>query len=276
MAGLDGRMSYTVKTACASTLGSAGVDDWGRPVAAPRDTRVRNTVQCECRILSRLPPHRNVTRFFTTFTDRLPPSLEEYFAETDREQSPRALQFVVLEWHPSTLAIHTHEPTPLPQLWRWARDVLRGQAFLRQHGAVHRDLTPAAVAIARDGRLVLCDLGYGVLLPQSLRVPLSRLAEPGGHPARLSPEVHAVWAGREATPGAVMDYSRQGEFETGVLLYELATGALPFGVPATGLPPALDDELAGSLLGRVMMGLVRLDPTARLDLREALELLSGE
>lgn len=276
-AGLDPSTSYAVKVTCVALMSGAGVDDWGRPAAG--DARqVRNTVQCEYRVLARLPPHRNVTRFFTQFTDTAPPGAEESLADAECEAGAR-LQFVVLEWHPSTLRLQcAQQPggVALDQLWRWARDILRGQVFLRQHGAVHRDLTPAAVSVARDGRLVLGDLGYAVLLPPSLTVPLARLTEPGGHPARLAPEVHAVWARRGAAAGLVMDYSRQAAFETGVLLYELATGALPFAVPTDPAPPpALGGEYAGSLLARVMQGLVARDPAARMDVAEALDLLSG-
>ncbi len=92
-------------------------------------------------------------------------------------------------------ACSMHQPTPLPlsKLWQWGRDILRGQAFQRQHGAVHRDHAPSAGAMARDGRMVICDIVYALLLPVNLQVALGTQAKRGDiTAARLVPEVHMV------------------------------------------------------------------------------------
>lgn len=71
---------------------------------------------------------------------------------------------------------------------------------------------------------------------------------------------------------------KHSSLSQGVLLYELATGCLPFTQTSdpAATPPPLPEEYEASLLGRVMRGLVLADSAGRWDIREALELLSGE
>ncbi len=126
--------------ACTSGLGSAGVDDWGRPCALRGAKLPRNIVQSEYLVLSRLPPHRHVCRFYSQFSDRVPEAMEEVLTESERVLlsgrvgDARMTQFVVLEWLPISLrAYRAQQPTPLPVavLWRWARDILRGMFHLK-------------------------------------------------------------------------------------------------------------------------------------------------
>jgi nucleotide-binding universal stress UspA family protein len=93
---------------------------------------------------------------------------------------------------------------------------------LHRQDAVHHDLKPANVIFRPDGTAVLLDFGlswhahYPDLLAQEMRTAI-------GSPAWIAPE---QIVGVRGDP-------RSDLFALGVMLYELATGALPFGAPET-------------------------------------------
>lgn len=93
---------------------------------------------------------------------------------------------------------------------------------LHKQNAVHLDLKPANVLIRDDGSAVLVDFGlsfhahYPDLLAEELRKAV-------GSPAYMAPE---QVVGVRGDP-------RSDIFAIGVILYELATGELPFGNPQT-------------------------------------------
>lgn len=93
---------------------------------------------------------------------------------------------------------------------------------LHQQNTVHLDLKPANVLIRPDGSAVLLDFGlscnahYPDLLAEQLRKAV-------GSPAWMAPE---QVVGVRGDP-------RSDIFAIGVILYQLATGELPFGAPLT-------------------------------------------
>ena len=93
---------------------------------------------------------------------------------------------------------------------------------LHKQNACHLDLKPANVMIKADGGAVLLDFGlschahYPDLLAEELRKAV-------GSP---------VWIAPEQVVGVRGD-TRSDIFAIGVMLYELATGELPFGCPTT-------------------------------------------
>ena len=100
--------------------------------------------------------------------------------------------------------------------------IARGVHSLHQQNVVHQDLKPANVLIRDDGSAVLLDFGlsyhghYPDLLAEELRKAI-------GSP---------VWMAPEQVVGVRGD-PRSDIFAIGVMLYELATGELPFGDPQT-------------------------------------------
>ncbi len=94
---------------------------------------------------------------------------------------------------------------------------------LHQQNTVHLDLKPENVIIRPDGSAALLDFGlscnahYPDLLAEQLRQAV-------GSPAWIAPE---QVVGVRGDP-------RSDIFAIGVMLYELATGELPFGAPQTG------------------------------------------
>ncbi|MEV0692076.1 serine/threonine-protein kinase [Streptomyces sp. NPDC050388] len=137
-------------------------------------------------------------------------------------------------------------------------------ALRAAHGAgvLHRDVKPANVLIANDGRIVLTDFGIAVVEGSSA---LTMTGEVVGSPEFLAPE-RAL--GR--TPGPESDL-----WSLGVLLYASVEGCSPFrqDTPLSTLRAIVDEELppprrAGPLTP-VVEGLLRKDPVERLSAARA-------
>ncbi|MGW5215057.1 serine/threonine-protein kinase [Streptomyces sp. NPDC004051] len=129
-------------------------------------------------------------------------------------------------------------------------------------GVLHRDVKPANVLIANDGRIVLTDFGIAVVEGSSA---LTMTGEVVGSPEFLAPE-RAL--GR--TPGPESDL-----WSLGVLLYASVEGHSPFrqDTPLSTLRAIVDEELppprrAGPL-APVLEGLLRKDPAERLPAERA-------
>jgi len=92
-----------------------------------------------------------------------------------------------------------------------------GEALCHAHslGIIHRDIKPENVMVRKDGALKLMDFGVAQV------VDLERMTVTGqilGSPAYMAPEV---------LDGRTLDY-RSDVFSVGVMLYQMATGVLPF------------------------------------------------
>lgn len=104
----------------------------------------------------------------------------------------------------------------------WGRALALAAHSLHRQNAVHLDLKPANVIFRADGSCVLLDFGlawhghYPDLLAEEMRPAV-------GSPAWIAPE---QVVGVRGDP-------RSDLFAIGVMLYELATGELPFGAPVT-------------------------------------------
>ncbi len=139
------------------------------------------------------------------------------------------LPYLVMEHVPGQtlqhlLDAHTEQRThPSPQeIAQLGAAVARAAHSLHQQNTCHLDLKPANVLMHPDGHAVLLDFGlschahYPDLLAEELRKAV-------GSPAWIAPE---QVVGVRGDP-------RSDIFAIGVMLYELATGELPFGNPAT-------------------------------------------
>ncbi|MCW1093131.1 serine/threonine protein kinase [Streptomyces sp. RS2] len=136
-------------------------------------------------------------------------------------------------------------------------EVLAALRAAHAAGVLHRDVKPANVLLANDGRVVLTDFGIARVEGSEA---LTMTGEVVGSPEFLAPE-RAL--GR--TPGPASDL-----WSLGVLLYAAVEGVSPFrqDTPLSTLRAIVDDELppphrAGAL-GPVVEGLLRKDPAGRL------------
>ena len=138
------------------------------------------------------------------------------------------LPYLVMEYVPGRTLDHWLDqvnqgvllaPETLAQL---GAPVAHAAHSLHEQNAVHLDLKPANVIIKGDGTAVLLDFGlsfhahYPDLLAEETRHAV-------GSPAYMSPE---QVVGVRGDP-------RSDVFAIGVMLYELATGELPFGAPTS-------------------------------------------
>jgi serine/threonine protein kinase len=139
------------------------------------------------------------------------------------------LPYLVMEHVPGLtlqqlLDAHTHNRTrvQVTDMARLGASIARAAHSLHQQNTCHLDIKPANVLLHPDGHAVLLDFGlschahYPDLLAEELRKAV-------GSPAWIAPE---QVVGVRGDP-------RSDIFAIGVMLYELATGELPFGNPQT-------------------------------------------
>ncbi|MEV0450129.1 serine/threonine-protein kinase [Streptomyces sp. NPDC050600] len=167
-----------------------------------------------------------------------------------------------------TLAETLEAEGPLPprRAAHIGADVLAALRAAHEAGVLHRDVKPANVLLANDGRVVLTDFGIAAVAGTS---PLTMTGELIGSPEYLAPE-RAM--GR--TPGLAADL-----WSLGVLLYAAVEGASPFrrDTALDTLRAVVDEEpvppeRAGPL-APVIEGLLRKDPEQRMSAEEAEERL---
>ncbi|MBK8025322.1 MAG: protein kinase [Chloroflexi bacterium] len=114
-------------------------------------------------------------------------------------------------------------PSPAHEVVELGRQIGEALQYAHDHQIIHRDIKPANIMVTPGGQTKIMDLGLA--LPREAK----RVTAAGmiiGTPAYLSPE---------QAQGLALDY-RTDIYSLGIVLYELATGELPF---ATDDIPAL-------------------------------------
>ncbi len=149
------------------------------------------------------------------------PHVPRFVAAGDLENVP----YLVMEYvHGQTLQhwLDAPERPGVDELARLGAAMALAVHSLHQQNTVHLDLKPANVLIRPDGSAVLLDFGLScnALYPDLLAEQLRKAV---GSPAWMAPE---QVVGIRGDP-------RSDIFAIGVMLYELATGELPFGNPQT-------------------------------------------
>ncbi len=134
---------------------------------------------------------------------------------------------------------------------RYGTQITDALAHAHEHGIVHRDLKSANVVITPEAQVKLIDFGIAVPLPSMDAEAVTRTMEspvsnaPVGTLAYMAPE---VLGGKEAT-------TRSDIWSLGVLLFEMASGRLPFeGETPLDMVLAIAKETPRALPGRVSAG----------------------
>jgi eukaryotic-like serine/threonine-protein kinase len=112
-------------------------------------------------------------------------------------------------------------PLPVADALAIARDVASALAYAHHHGVVHRDVKPENVLLA-GGRATVTDFGIARAVAAAADDRLTTSGLVLGTPAYMSPE--------QAAGDPALD-ERSDVYSLGVMLYEMLTGAPPFGGP---------------------------------------------
>jgi nucleotide-binding universal stress UspA family protein len=146
------------------------------------------------------------------------PHAPRFVAAGDLARTP----YLVMEWIDAELLEDRVASAPLPaeSVAAIGAAIARALDSLHQQDVIHLDLKPGNVLLRPDGSAVLIDFGlaHHARLPDLLAEELRRAV---GSPAYLSPEQVL----------GVRNDPRSDQFALGVMLYEMATGELPFGAP---------------------------------------------
>ena len=192
--------------------------------------------------------------------------------------------------HPNILAVHqmgTHEgapylvsellegstlrglllrgPLPVRKTIDYGVQIARGLAAAHQKGIVHRDLKPENLFVTKDGPVKILDFGLAKLTQlQTFSLQSDPTATEGTEPGVVMGTVR--YMSPEQVRGEELD-ARTDLFSFGVMLYEMATGRLPFSGATAGaisgailhdspispldlnpkLPPKLEDIIGKTL-----------------------------
>ncbi len=135
----------------------------------------------------------------------------------DLRTSDEGDTFVIMEYvaGPSLASILAEHPhgLPLPEVRAWLKGLVEGVSYLHDHGIVHRDLKPANLFL-EEGVVKIGDYGLSKSIATSNDAALT---ENVGTCHYMAPEISR---GKYHKPIDI--------YATGVILYEMLTGALPF------------------------------------------------
>ena len=118
-------------------------------------------------------------------------------------------------------------PLTIERLFHFAGQIAKGMAAAHSAGIVHRDLKPENLMVTRDGDIKILDFGLAKLLRESSELA-SSMPTFVKHETREGLVVGTVqYMSPEQAGGRPIDY-RSDQFSYGSILYQMATGRLPF------------------------------------------------
>lgn len=118
--------------------------------------------------------------------------------------------------------LYSFIPSPPQVVAEYGRQICLALDYAHQRNVIHRDIKPANIHITPAGQVKIMDFGLAIT-PDSKR--LTAMGRIIGTPAYLSPE---------QAQGLKLDY-RTDLYSLGIVLYELATGVLPFDADDIGV-----------------------------------------
>jgi len=123
--------------------------------------------------------------------------------------------------------LNSGKPIPTDQAREWTVQILDALQAVHDKGILHRDLKPSNVMIDSTSRVRVMDFGLAKIVEEDLK--LTKSGEVWGTPQYMAPE-HVDPAFGELD-------NQTDLYATGVILYQMLTGALP--IKAKSLPQIL-------------------------------------
>lgn len=129
--------------------------------------------------------------------------------------------YLVIE-HIEGKPLYTFIPSPPSVVAEFGRQICLALDYAHRQNLIHRDIKPANIHITPAGQVKLMDFGLAISGETKRLTAMGRII---GTPAYLSPE---------QAQGLPLD-GRTDIYSTGIVLYELATGVLPFDADDIGV-----------------------------------------